>query len=307
MKKEVYTLFILSLPAFIYCQQIKTYNGAFENGQATYQYFENDNFERIFQGSFSYHGTTNIIRHRQEGIKTNSVTLTGFYKNNLKNGLWEGTEDYSIGGYYAKFRTYAKGNFKDGLREGLWSYSLKIDDQGKLRQESGTFQFIKNQLTGKIKLSDIEGSFDEFGDYTGIWKIQREYKEYIAEFVQNTFIKLIIRDVRDGKIIFKYNQKDFNGSWKDSLNQSVTYIKDKPFAMIFTTSLEPNQNSVTETILDENQKKLNSDDNSYFLYFYTIIEGRLGNFDRSVSAYSKGSEDFSVKIPYVIVFFQGSD
>ena len=38
-------------------QTLKTFQGAYENGNATYQYYENENFERFFQGSFKYKGS----------------------------------------------------------------------------------------------------------------------------------------------------------------------------------------------------------------------------------------------------------
>src|SRR5579863_6751072 len=54
---------------------IKTYTGPFENGTATYQYYENEKLERIYQGNFSY---------KQPG-----VIVTGKFKNNKREGTWK--------------------------------------------------------------------------------------------------------------------------------------------------------------------------------------------------------------------------
>jgi hypothetical protein len=35
-------------------QELKTYSGVFKNGTAVYQYYENNDLNRIYQGKFNY-------------------------------------------------------------------------------------------------------------------------------------------------------------------------------------------------------------------------------------------------------------
>jgi len=55
-KKFKITLFwlVIGLSFQVNCQTIKTYSGTYEGGYATYQYYENKNYERILNGSFTH-------------------------------------------------------------------------------------------------------------------------------------------------------------------------------------------------------------------------------------------------------------
>lgn len=59
----------------------QTYSGNFENGSATYSYYENDNYERIYNGDFKYSGNV----ENYDGLVFN---INGDFLNNLKEGKW---------------------------------------------------------------------------------------------------------------------------------------------------------------------------------------------------------------------------
>lgn len=58
-------------------QTVKTYSGPFGEGKATYQYIEDENGERIFNGPFNYVGQNGAIK------------ISGLYKSNKREGKWK--------------------------------------------------------------------------------------------------------------------------------------------------------------------------------------------------------------------------
>lgn len=55
MKKTIFLLFTLSMAAVSSMgQTIKTYSGLYEDGKATYSYYEDENGERVKHGKFTY-------------------------------------------------------------------------------------------------------------------------------------------------------------------------------------------------------------------------------------------------------------
>lgn len=79
MNPTKFFLFInLSLFSYLsFSQAIKSYSGSFENGTATYQYIENDKYERVYHGPFSY--------------KSGNLTLIGKFSDDKKHGDWKAT------------------------------------------------------------------------------------------------------------------------------------------------------------------------------------------------------------------------
>ena len=74
MKSLVLTISILSATTYSFSQKLQIYSGAFEGGKATYQYYENDQYERVYHGDFKY---------QSEGL-----TVTGKFVNGKKDGIW---------------------------------------------------------------------------------------------------------------------------------------------------------------------------------------------------------------------------
>lgn len=83
MRNKIYlaTLFILFIKVSF--SQTKTYSGEYENGIATYQYYENSDFERVLNGTFSYK-----VTDRREGRGYCTIEVSGRFKDNIKDGKW---------------------------------------------------------------------------------------------------------------------------------------------------------------------------------------------------------------------------
>jgi hypothetical protein len=169
-----------ALLSYTYGQTLKTYSGKFEEGIATYQYFENDQFDRILNGTFSYKGKL--------------VDMNGSYKNDKKNGKWEITAinrkiDGRSGGA-VKLNTKISGNFLNGNFDGNWSYYNSLgwpDSKGDEDTEVSKATFYKNHFVGKYsylanwpKRISIQGQFDSLGFMNNVWYYkQGEIKDEI--------------------------------------------------------------------------------------------------------------------------------
>jgi hypothetical protein len=171
---------LIALLSYTYGQTLKTYSGKFEEGIATYQYFENDKFDRILNGTFSYKGKL--------------VDMNGSYKNDKKNGKWEITAinrkiDGRSGGA-VKLNTKISGNFLNGNFDGNWSYYNSLgwpDSKGDEDTEVSKATFYKNHFVGKYsylanwpKRISIQGQFDSLGFMNNVWYYkQGEIKDEI--------------------------------------------------------------------------------------------------------------------------------
>ncbi len=58
-----------------------SFSGNFEGGTATYSYYEDDNYERIYNGKFAY----STSAEKYEGLKINT---NGSFSENLREGKW---------------------------------------------------------------------------------------------------------------------------------------------------------------------------------------------------------------------------
>lgn len=75
------TILIFLLFQNLYSQNKLKYTGSYENGNATYQYFENENYERVFDGNFEY-------------TRNSNTKINGQFKNNKKIDTWNYLKKY---------------------------------------------------------------------------------------------------------------------------------------------------------------------------------------------------------------------
>jgi hypothetical protein len=113
--KTITSIFIslcaVSLMQRTYSQTQMIYNGNFEKGVAKYQYYENNNFDRILDGQFSY--------------SSDLYNYAGKFKENKRDGSWViSSENKKFSDYFitAKFNTKVFGNYNKGKYDGRWSY-----------------------------------------------------------------------------------------------------------------------------------------------------------------------------------------
>lgn len=185
MKKCLILLLIVTFFK-VNSQNIKVYNGAYKRGFAKYEYFENKDYERIFEGSF-YYSADNI------------TTVKGTFKNNKKTGVWTYINNFKN----SKMIIKTEGKYSNDRKIGLWTYS-KIQLDAKLKSYSVSLNFQNDTLVGKINLPNLKGQFDNKGKFVGNWNYKKDNMEFIAEFRDNILIKLIDRQISDGFINSKY-------------------------------------------------------------------------------------------------------
>ena len=146
VKIIIINLIIFSFISQLYSQTIKKYSGQFEDGIATYEYYENEKLERVYHGSFTYN--------------SKEYKLTGSFKNNKKNGKWSFIKtkaEYIKSLITPEFpiEEIATGSFLDGDMNGNWLYQFKEKATGKILKSSAV-TFDRNKLIGKYKFSDLE-------------------------------------------------------------------------------------------------------------------------------------------------------
>jgi hypothetical protein len=161
-------------------QNIKKYSGEFEEGKAVYEYYEDDNMNRIFHGSFYYKPFWE------------EMEIKGTYKNNQKSGLWSIKRKLS----------QVSGNYIDGKKEGQWKHSFN----SSIKKQNSFYNFKNNILVGSLNLDwddgQVKGEFDNEGCFIGKWNISSsrtyygdsfaEVYEFFAEF-KNNFFRLCFR------------------------------------------------------------------------------------------------------------------
>jgi formylglycine-generating enzyme len=211
------TLIILLINLLIvFPQNTKQFQGNYENGTATYQYYENENFERIFQGSFKYKG---IVVDALKG-KIN-LLITGQYKQNKKDSKWT----YTLSDPALKGTTeIVTGNYTDGLMDGEWTSVTTINNTKKAVKKT-VAHFKNNKITGELKFDynaytykeystiSIIGNFDESGLFQGIWTTNYTQGtipfEELRKYRNGVLYWLLHRRLSDGKILDKIDSAGF--------------------------------------------------------------------------------------------------
>lgn len=204
----IFLLALLNIHFSAESQSLKTYSGNFSGGTATYQYYENEKFERIFHGSFLF--------------KFPDYTIKGQYKNNLKDGIWTSEHDTPY-----EF-TKLTGTFINGKLEENWSYLgyVKNNKTKKLNLcKEVNVTFLHNNFTGKYSLKQsefirydetskiiIDGYFNNDGLMDSTWTVKYTKDHYDYE----TFLKY-----KSGILHNSFSRNLSNGEFEerfDSLN-----------------------------------------------------------------------------------------
>ena len=289
--------------------------GEFEGGTANYQYFENNNYERIFEGSFTYTANLQFVRNRKAGFENNQFTITGNFKNNLKQGSWE-----------IKFKEFyesnkdnytsnnIKGSYESGLKFGLWVYNNKTYVDSKLTEQIIKLTFKNNILIGKLSVQDkIEGNIDDSGNFIGEWTAKFNGNEYMADFVRGTFTKLIVRKIESGDVLLKYSTSEiFNASTdtislKNFLQTNYLYIEP---LRDYESSVDAfgNKKTLTQEEIDNvpsniatGRPQANLYDLKYFSEFIAFVNS-IKRLDSKTEQIKKGSSPIKILTPSVIKY-----
>lgn len=189
------------------------------SGNANYEYFENSNLERIFQGKFTL--TTS---------GTYSTSISGSYKNNLKDGYWK----YNLNRRdqdntnFSPCTEIAEGNYNQGKLNGNWSYNL-IDKKTGKKYYSSKAQFSNNIMIGLFEFTannlykyEFKINYDSLGDLNGNYNVKYWVHEIPFED---------IRVYKHGKLISSIHR---NMSTGDVINSNVYNYENGNFWDLYT-------------------------------------------------------------------------
>jgi hypothetical protein len=245
VKYKLLTLAFSMLAYLLQAQTIKTYSGPYGKGNATYQYYEDNNGERVYNGSFAFKGLEGTIK------------IIGAYKNGKRNGNWECT----LTNYFYIAMTMSgtiQVNYLNGNREGISTYSLSKDinafDVSGKETETARINFKNNIPSGEYFFSlankvnsnagireaktIIKGSFDESGYKTGEWNIQSVNNnlptEEVKRYNKGYCYWYISRISSTGEINKKFDSTEFANNYfkkqeeifqKGNLNYALGFPK----------------------------------------------------------------------------------
>lgn len=185
--KTIFLLTLFFILLQVHSQDLKTYEGEYKQGIAKYEYFENKDYERIFEGKFKF-------------SRENVISILGQFKNNKKTGEWIYIKDLKK----AKTSTKTKGIYFNDKKNGVWTFLYSKIINNKVSTNSIILNFKNDTVVGKVDLPNLKGEFNKSGNFIGVWNYKKDNTEYIAEFKDNTIIKLIDRRISDGFIYSRY-------------------------------------------------------------------------------------------------------
>lgn len=272
-------LILLLFTVNINSQTLKNYNGNYENGKANYQYYEEDNYERVFQGDFSYNGDFH------DGMNY-SIEIKGNYSNNLKNGFWSGKKTRLIYHYEygnVKSEKTVQGNFLNGKKDGQWNYKQIYTSKDKVEKSEYSIRFSENTIVGNVDFINIIGFFGNNSEFEKEWKNKDENIEYIVEFNKNILIKFIARKNSNGEIIFKYDVSDIIKSLPNNTENKHFNIENEVYQIKQIDKLD-----------EYNSEYI------YILKFYNNVVSKLKEINSPISRIKHGSDDFEIKSPLII-------
>ncbi len=204
MKNFVFlTIILFSNWALGQDKAAKSFSGNFEDGTATYSYYENDNYERIYNGKFAY--SASVVKY--DGLKIN---INGSFIENQRDGLW----------------IFSVKNVKSPVWELLSDMDKAIGQMGlQLAMQLGASEDkileakekLQNKIVYQTYNSILKGNYIA-GKMDGLWTFNETFtgaKEPIMGYTHNKINKPISTTVsfKDNKLIdnfiFKQDEKNY--------------------------------------------------------------------------------------------------
>lgn len=183
--KTLYVLLFMGAFLSSTSQTLKTYSGKYEEGIASYSYYE-ENDQRIYQGDFNY----------EEKDEFNSLIIKGSYNKGKKSGIWLFTRTQTSGTFlgtrYNGYVENASLNFVNGKREGPCSLKKVENKTGKVLKEINC-NFSNNHISGSYKATlntdekcKLEFNVNSNNELDGAY-LYEYTKEGIPFSVKNTY------------------------------------------------------------------------------------------------------------------------
>jgi hypothetical protein len=212
----------------VFAQKTLTYTGAFEDkridvltgdydhayggasGTATYEYYENNNQDRIFEGKFT--------------LKNGQLQINGNFKNNLKDGHWKYIISKSPDNTnFEPCLATAEGNYSNGKLNGTWVFSL-VDKKTSKKYSYSKATFINNLVVGTFEFSEnsknkfeFKINYDSISNYNGSYYVKYWVEsipfEDQKEYKHGEIIKSLHRNIATGEKIDSKSYRYLNGDF----------------------------------------------------------------------------------------------
>ena len=241
-------------------QTLKTYSGLYEDGKATYTYYEDENGERVKHGKYTYNRRDVII---------GTYDVTGNYKNNRKDGKW--TYKVTGNGNNVKITRTLAIDYANGAMEGNINYTSTTNN-GNVYTER--YQMSHNRVIGTINEKDkvatslpeayaLTGQFDSEGFPDGVWT--QNYEKDGSHFIDTE--KYV-----HGVLVAKQTKNESTGK----IERSRFYIDPQKFVAAYS----PDKDSViVDGFICKLEMRFAEDEINYYHskkpFFYG---GRLGKY-----------------------------
>ena len=212
MKKKIQIFYLSILFYFILftvlgqVNPIKTYSGKFENGNATYSFFDNNLYERIYHGKFIYN--ENVVKY--SGLK---LVIIGKFINNLRDGEWSFVVR-NIKSPVIELVTETEKQIIEMQINNLVEFAVQMGASVPYKEIQKARSSLKNKVFCNSFNSVLKGSYLE-GKLNGKWTYQTTLTGSKKNPINSTVF------FRDNKLIgdFLYIEKEKNfvkGQFTDS-------------------------------------------------------------------------------------------
>lgn len=241
MKKFFISSLSILVLSLSFGQTIQTYKGVFESGTATYQYFENEKSDRIYDGFFNYVG--------------NPYSFAGQFKQNQRVGKWKVSalnKVYKNEKGKIQLNTTISGKYKLGSMDSIWVYSNAIKTYNpktkkpnpKAEKTISAAFFKDNHFAGKISYEKgtttktiISGQFNENGFPDGLWIIKSPKEVEELKYQNGFLLSRIVKDITTGDKKANEDNSAFVASVLASINPK-TQISTLNGKMYFIDTIE---------------------------------------------------------------------
>lgn len=227
--KSINLLFLLfttytSYSQVIKAQVVKTYTGPLDGGVATYQYYENENYERVFHGTFKFKGMIGECE--------------GAFKDNIKIGNWKYKNTFSHG--YPGAVELTDVSYNNGMLNGPCTFIAKYPKSGEVVAKKsanfyntlqvGDYSFIEYTPHGM----SIVCHFNGIGELDGECKVAFTYdlKDYtdVLKYKEGILISRLLRTTLSGDVII--SMRDATRSDSLTANYLRYYNSKKSVAVV---------------------------------------------------------------------------
>lgn len=210
--KTIIFSFALLVFQGVFAQSLQTYSGNYDlsgdyfwvKGQATYTYKELADYTKVREGSFQFNSDMKGEEFGQSYRSKFIENVSGQYKNNAKNGLWQyNMQLIHVGEMNGSVETRA--NYKNGKPHGSWNMDLKSLSTGAIT-ENMNMTFNNGTIVGAFKKinselgTEVSGTCDENGYLNGKVVTKEFGEELIREFSHGVMQLYVLRDEKTGEV-----------------------------------------------------------------------------------------------------------